>query len=187
MNSMSKGYYDSCGKERRKEEKQCPTIIKCGCPSTVTLPVVTTGSTDVVLASLTVDTSCICDPVIKLDFSSAFTTTVTAVLGGVTVQIFKQCRNQTTAVPVGPSWPVIGLIAAGALTGSIFTNFSICDTDACGEECCTYTAVATVSGTALAVIGATFNNSTLTSTITCRSNACTRDCNRRRCHCECDY
>ena len=40
MNSMSKYYYDSCGKERRKEriEEKCPTIIKCGCPSSVTIP-----------------------------------------------------------------------------------------------------------------------------------------------------
>jgi len=36
MNSMSKGYYDPCKKES-KEDKHCPTIIKCGTPSSTTL------------------------------------------------------------------------------------------------------------------------------------------------------
>lgn len=183
MNSMSRKYYDPCKKDnyRKEEEEKCPTIIKCGCPSTVTLPVVSVGlaPATVTLASLTLDTSCICDPIIKLNFTSAFTTTLTAVLGAVSIQIFKQCKGQVTPVPVGPSWPVVSLVAAGALTGTLFTSFFICDSDSCNDDCCTYTAVATVSAAvAVAVVGATFNNSTLAAEVTCRSNECQKKCKK---------
>lgn len=182
MNSMSRSYYDPCKKDNlKKEEEKCPTIIKCGCPSTVQLPLVditVLGSASVTLASLTVDTSCICDPVIKLNFTSAFTTIATAVVGAVNIQIFKQCKNQLAPVPVGPSWPVVSAIAAGALTGTLFTSFFVCDSDSCNDDCCTYTAVATVSGVATAAIGAVFNNSTLAAEITCRSNECHKKCKK---------
>ena len=71
MNSMSKGYYDSCKKERREEEKHCPTIIKCGFPRSTTIPTILEASTNrtFTVTSLTVDTSCLCDPAIKLEFA----------------------------------------------------------------------------------------------------------------------
>ncbi len=181
MNSMSKGYYDYCGKERRKEEKQCPTIVKCGCPGAVTLPIATTVGTTLTLASLTLDTSCLCDPSTKLEFASNIVVPVAAT-GGFTVQIFKQCRNQMTAVPVGPAWSWAQLVA---LAGSESFSFFICDSDSCNNDCCTYTAVLTVT-TVVAAGTISINNATLGAVSTCKSNACTTDCNRRRCHCECD-
>lgn len=182
MNSMSRRYYDPCKKDNYREEEKCPTIIKCGCPSSVQLPVVDVtvlSSANVTLASLTVDTECICDPVIKLDFTSVFTTIVGVVIGAVSIQIFKQCKGQVNPVPVGPSWPVTnGLLAVGIATGNIFTSFFVCDSDTCTEGCCTYTAVATIGGVAGALVGASFNNSTLAAEITCRSNECQKKCRK---------
>lgn len=184
MNSMSKGYYDSCGKDRRKEEEkqQCPTIVKCGCPGAVTLPIAAAVGTTFTLASLTLDTSCLCDPNTKLEFASNIVIPVAA-SGAFTVQIFKQCRNQMTPVPVGPAFTWAEVVAI-ASSGTF--SFFICDSDSCNNDCCTYTAVATVT-TVIAGGTISINNATLGAVSTCKSNACTTDCNRRRCHCECDY
>ncbi|MCR1950892.1 DUF4489 domain-containing protein [Clostridium sp. DSM 100503] len=196
MNSMSRRYQEQyrrdcekdyrrdCEKDYRKdhekEEEKCPTIIKCGCPSSTPLPVLAAvGPATVTLTSLTVDTSCICDPIIKLDFSSVFTTIAAITIGGLSVQVFKQCRNQITPVPVGPVYPVLGGLAAVVLPGAIFTSFSICDSDSCDNDCCTYTAVATIVGPLAATVGASFTNSNLIATITCKSNACSRKCHKK--------
>ncbi|WP_291651259.1 DUF4489 domain-containing protein [Clostridium sp.] len=190
MNSMSRRYQEQyrrdCEKDYRKDyekdyekEEKCPTIIKCGCPSSTALPVIGAVTATITLASLTVDTSCICDPVVKLDFSSAFTALAAVTIGGISVQIFKQCRNQITPVPVGPVYPVLGGLAAVVLPGAIFTSFSICDSDSCDNDCCTYTAVATIVGPLAATVGASFTNSNLIATITCKSNACARKCHKK--------
>lgn len=178
MNSMSRGYYDPCGKEKKREEEKCPTILKCGCPSTVQLPVVTTGTTNITIASLNLDTSCICDPVVRISFSGAFTSTVSIVTGGISLQVYKQCKNQLTPTPVGPSWPVVGLVSTAlALPGPVYPSFTICDNDSCFDECCTYTVVATISGVVGATAGAAFNNSSLNAIVTCQNscNKCRRD------------
>ncbi|WP_195263538.1 MULTISPECIES: DUF4489 domain-containing protein [unclassified Clostridium] len=202
MNSMSRRYQEQyrrdcekdyrrdCEKDYRKdhekEEEKCPTIIKCGCPSSTPLPVLAAvGPATVTLTSLTVDTSCICDPIIKLDFSSVFTTIAAITIGGLSVQVFKQCRNQVTPVPIGPSYTVLPAIAVALVIPSVFTSFTICDEDTClNRDCCTYTVVATVTGPLTAAVGAAFNNSRLTATITCKSNECTRECHRK---CERDF
>ena len=175
MNSMSKYYYDSCGKERRKEriEEKCPTIIKCGCPSSVTIPAGTAaGATPFTLASLTLDTSCLCDPTTKLEFASNIVVPTGFTSGAINIQIFKQCRCQLSPVPVGPVWSFIPAAAGSAGTFSFF----ICDSDSCNNDCCTYTAVATVT-TAIGTVGLPINNATLGAISTCKSNRC-NECKR---------
>ena len=163
MNSMSRGYNGSCGKDNRKEEK-CPTIIKCGCPSSNTIPAGTTATTTFTLASLTLDTSCICDPSIKLEFAS--NPILTDFVGTVNIQVFKQCRHQFTPVPVGPVWT---LSIATAVTDARTFSFFICDSDSCDHDCCTYTVVATVVGTD--TVGTlAINNATLGAIATCRES-----------------
>lgn len=182
MNSMSRGYNEYCGKDKRKEEKEhCPTIIKCGCPSAVTIPGLATAGTTFTIASLTLDTSCLCDPSTKLEFASNIVVPVGFTDGAFTIQVFKQCRCQSAPVPVGPVWSYIPAIPGSAETFSFF----ICDSDSCFNDCCTYTAVATVT-TTIGAIGLSINNSTLGAISTCKSNACATNCNRRKCHCECD-
>lgn len=171
MNSMSKGYYDSCKKEKR-EEKQCPTILKCGCPNSTTLPLI--APTDTIrtftLSSLTLDTSCLCDPRIKIDFASNIVAPV-LFTGSFSIQVFKQCRNQLTPVPVGAAWN-FNLVA---LLESKTFSFFVCDSDSCENDCCTYTAVLRVTS-AVTVGTLAINNATLSATATCGANQCHAKC-----------
>ena len=168
MNSMSKGYYESCGKEKRREEETCQALVKCGCPSSVQVPALAeAGSTVLTLSTLTLDTSCFCDPNIKLDFTSNIVAGV-AFAGTINFQIYKQCRGQLTPVPVGPAWQS-GALAISSTTFSFF----VCDSDSCLDECCTYTVVATVSSPAALALGVSINNATLAATVTCK-NPCPR-------------
>ena len=167
MNSMSRGYSNQYRENYyRKEEEKCPTIVKCGCPSSVTLPPATIVGTQFTLASLTLDTSCICDPSIRLDFTSNFVATV-AFTGTLNIQVFKQCKGDLVARPIGPVWNY-NLVA---LLQSTTFSFFVCDSDSCDNECCTYTVVATV---ALLTVGTlSINNATLSAIATCK-NSCNR-------------
>ena len=164
MNSMSRGYYEPCGKERKREEEKCPTIIKCGCPGSATIPVGTAVGTTFTLTSLTLDTSCICDPSIKVDFTSNIVAPEDTTAGAVTIQIFKQCKYQVSPVPVGSAY-------AFSTTDPISLSFPlfVCDSDSCDHDCCTYTAVATVT---TAPVGAalSINNAALSAIATCKSS-----------------
>jgi len=181
MNSWSKNNYESCKKEERyedykKEEKNCSTIIKCGYPSSVSLPVVAIGlaTQELPLTSLTLDTSCICNPRVKIDFTTNLVIPIAALLlGPINIQIFKQCRNQLNRVPVGPAFTVGPLVVVGSQTVSFF----VCDSDSCENECCTYTAVASIPALAVALVGGSLNNSTLAATVACGDNGCKKPCN----------
>ncbi|WP_294188962.1 DUF4489 domain-containing protein [uncultured Clostridium sp.] len=173
MNSMSRGYYESCGKERKREEEKCQTIIKCGCPSTAQVLTTVASPTDsATIASLTVDNFCLCDPITKLEFATIISTAANGFAGTVSLRIFKQCRHQFTPVPIGPAWTVT-VAAASTLPLSFF----ICDSDSCENDCCTYTVVATATETASGIV--TFNNSTLGAISTCKSNKCKEKCREK--------
>lgn len=163
MNSMSRGYYEPCGKERKREEDKCPTILKCGCPGSATIPVGTEAGTTFTLASLTLDTSCICDPNIKVDFTSNIVA-IGATAGAVSIQVFKQCRYQNNPVPVGSAYT----FSTAASTAVSFPLF-ICDSDSCDNDCCTYTVVATVT-TAPAGAALSINNAALSAIAVCKTS-----------------
>ena len=170
MNSMSRGYYDPCRRDEcqkkpyRAEEDRCPTIVKCGCPSSTTLPVGSTVGTQFTLASLTLDTSCMCEPNIKLDFTSNFVATA-VFTGALNIQVFKHCKGDMVSRPVGPVWNFNSV----ALLQSTTFSFFICDSDTCDEGCCTYNVVATVAVVTVGTLS--INNATLAATVTCK-NSC---------------
>ena len=185
MNSMSKKYNDICRREEEREDRRedkCPTIIKCSCPNSTPIPAITlsegiTGDVELPLAALTLDTSCICDPVIKLDFSTNYVVPVGVnILGSITLRVYKQCKNQANRVQVGTSWALSGGLAGIQAFEASIASFSVCDSDDCKEGCCTYTVVATVNAIASIAIGASFNNSTLSAVATCKQS-----CNECKC------
>jgi len=164
MNSMSRNNddFDNC----KKEKKACPTIIKCSCPGSVTVPAATVAGTTFPLTSLTLNTSRLCNPSIKLEFASNFVTAI-AFTGSLNVQVFKTCRGQSTPVPIGPAWQ-FNLVA---LLSSETFSFFVCDSDSCFDECCTYTVVATV--TSVVTVGTlSINNATLGAIATCGQSTC---------------
>ncbi|GAA0076577.1 hypothetical protein UT300005_09550 [Clostridium sp. CTA-5] len=168
MNSMSKchdhhDYHDDC----RKEKDICPTIVKCSCPSSTTIPVITTAGASFPLTSLTLNTSDLCNPCTKLEFASNLVASV-AFTGTINFQVSKLCRGQNTPVPVGPVWTFTGATLISAQT---FTFF-VCDCDSCFDDCCIYTVTATAATTTLGTLSIT--NSTLGAISTCEKNNCCR-------------
>lgn len=178
MNSNSNYYddnFDDCRRDKkdfdrsRKDKRHpCPTIVKCSSPGSVSVPVLAEAGTTFTPTSLTLNTACLCNPCTKLDFTSNINIPV-GFAGTLSFQIFKQCRNQFTPVPVGPAFTFAKLIALVVGESSTF-SFFVCDCDSCGDDCCTYTVVIT-NLNAIAV-GLTVNNATLSATTTCQSNPC---------------
>jgi hypothetical protein len=157
MNSMSRTHFNDDCDPCKKEKKQSPTIIKCSSPGSITLPAATVLGTAFTLTSLTLNTSRLCSPCVKLEFASNLIATV-AFTGSVNFQVFKQCRGQLTPVPIGPAW-TFSLVAL--LSSQTFSFFVCdCDCDSCFDECCTYTVVATVTS-AVTVGTLSINNATL--------------------------
>ena len=172
MNSLSKNL-ESCS-STATQEKQCTSLLKCGCPNSTTLPVL---SADIVstrsytLATLNLDTTCICNPKVKLDFAANFVATL-AYTGSLNVQVYKQCRNQLTPTPVGPAWSFnfVSLVASETF------SFFVCDSDSCGGgECCTYSAVVDVVSP-ITIGTLNINNATLAATVVCGNNPCGTVC-----------
>lgn len=181
MDSISKESYDlfvgSNETANYKMKETCPTIIKCSCPSSITLPMGALVGDTFTLAALTLDTSCLCNPIIKLEFASNVVIPISAA-GAFSLRIFKQCRNQLAPIPVGPEWTFISaLIATDARAGSSTLSFFICDDNLCSDECCVYTVVATVTR---AIILGNINiyNATLGAIATCHSNKCRKNCTK---------
>lgn len=147
MNSFSKMYenndYTSLVKNDLSDDCCMNRIIlKCGKPvSELVQPPLIPGftGTPVTVANVTVDTLCLDDPEIKLDF----TFTIISPLGAITnltFQVFKFCNNIHQKIPVGHQWAFKNNIVAE--TNSII-SFFVCDHNSFKSECCTYIVEAT--------------------------------------------
>ncbi|WP_313371312.1 DUF4489 domain-containing protein, partial [Sedimentibacter sp.] len=102
MNSNSYFYddNDNCRRNRNDRKPQSTTTLKCSTPSTVTIPILADPGSTFPTNSLSVrtpDNSTCCT---RLDFTSNIVVPV-GFIGTLSFQIFKQCRNQLTPVPVG--------------------------------------------------------------------------------------
>ncbi|MPW26709.1 DUF4489 domain-containing protein [Alkalibaculum sp. M08DMB] len=157
-------HFDPC-KQKKQVDKSCPTIIKCGAAGAVTIPLATVVGTTFTPTSLSLNTDCICNPVVKLEFTSNIV--ATAFTGTISFQIFKQCTNQFTPVPIGPAFTYDRLVA---ITESDTFTFFVCDCDSCHNDCCTYTVVVTVNAVTVGVLN--INNATLGAIATCQTSGC---------------
>ncbi|HIT90494.1 MAG TPA: DUF4489 domain-containing protein [Candidatus Merdenecus merdavium] len=148
---------EKCEKKKYRP-KPNKTVLKCGTPGAVTLPLATLAGTTFNVATVTVDTSKFNKPCIKFEFASNIVATAAALT--LNFQIFKQCKNQLVPIPVGPVWTFSRL---AEITSSDSFSFFVCDCDSCYDECCTYSVVATVAG--IATIGVTSINNAILSAI----------------------
>ena len=164
-----KGHHDDC--DCKKNKKFCPTILKCGCPGSAVIQgplVVGTTSPPATVSSVSVDTSRLCDPCVKLEFASVVSIPLLVTAATITFQVFKICGNQLQRIPVGPQWTFSRLIGVGS--SDTFTFF-VCDCGSCNDDCCTY--VVEAVATSLIGVGAvSISNATLSAIATCSTSNC---------------
>lgn len=175
MNSMSKKHFgcdDPCHKNHdddcessRKFHKETQVALKCGTPGSRTIASGVTLGVAIPITSLVVNTSCFCNPTVKLEFASNLVN-AGAFVGTVNFQVNKICANQFTPTPIGSTFTFTGV---DAITSETF-SFFVCDCGTCFNDCCTYTVVATpvaITDGSLAV-----NNAELSALIVDNQNNC---------------
>ena len=116
-------------------KNDCPIIIESDYPSLLTIPGGNVVGTSFTVSSIILNTSCLRNPCIKIDFASNvfFTDFDETII----FQVFKRYNNQS--FPVGPGWPLSSTISSA----TIF-SFFVYDHDYCNTEYCTYILVATI-------------------------------------------
>lgn len=171
MNSNS--YYyddnDNCRRNRNDRRVLSTTTLRCSTPSTVTIPILAEPGATFPTNSLSLRTPKNSNCCTRLDFTSNIVVPI-GFIGTLSFQIFKQCRNQFTPVPVGPAFTFARTIAVVVGSADTFT-FSICDCDPnCDDECCTYSVV--ITNLSAITLGATVSNATLSAISTCTESSC---------------
>lgn len=174
MNSNSRYIQDACIDDRRdtdnrnKRPQQAAVALKCSSPGSVTVPALAEPGSTFTATSLTAKNTNFCNPCTKLDFTSNITVPI-GFIGTLSFQVFKQCRNQFSPVPVGPAFifaRTVALVVGEANTFSFF----ICDCDSCNDDCCTYTVV--VTNLSVVTLGLTITNATLSAITANQGNGC---------------
>lgn len=120
-------------------------FFKCGNfqSNSIGLPLLPGTSTNpIIVSAVTVDTSSICDPGVKIDFNVSVSKG-----GGVTIpnlkfQVFKLCNNEFSKIMVGSTWSY----ANNRVEESSETlNFFVYDYDVINSKKCTYILEATLT------------------------------------------
>lgn len=169
---------DDCWSVNKLSHKENKTILKCGAPGgAILITPDTLADTTFTVSTLNLNTSCLCNPCVKLEFTStlAYSSPTTIDSTAVNFQVFKLCDNQRNPIPVGPqlvfSVPFTTVIepVAPGFSGTSTFSFFVCDCDICSHECCTYSVVATTATTDASV---TITNARLAAIATNNSCRC---------------
>ncbi len=138
MNQTRKCDYDASFCEK-KQVKPTRTELKCGCPGFVSFPNLTAAGTTVKLATLSIDASEFEQPCIQLSFTANVSTDV---IDGFSFQVFRQCLDPPTPIPVSGIYYYTRAIAT---TEADTINFTVCDNAFCINTCCNYYVEITVT------------------------------------------
>ncbi|WP_461612793.1 DUF4489 domain-containing protein [Clostridium sp. Marseille-QA1073] len=140
-----------------------PALLACGTGTGVAIPAVTpdTPFNPIPVASVTIDTTCLCSPVVKIDFTSIINYQALLTLGTalpilttpfiLTFQLSKTCGNGTK-IALGSFTFTIAILAVAVNITETFA-FTHCECHAC-PACCVYT-VDIVQATRSALLGVT--------------------------------
>ncbi|GAA0122145.1 MAG: DUF4489 domain-containing protein [Clostridium argentinense] len=195
MNSKSNSFkcHDNCNKDKCCHEQKwscdidcCNTchcvpghplpnssILSCGTGSGLTIPAVAPGTivapgaqfNPIPVASVTIDTTCLCNPGVKIHFSSIINYQALLTLGAlpilttpftVTFQLSKTCDNGSK-IALG-SWTFTQAILAVAVNITKTFSFTFCECNTC-PGCCVYT-VDIVNATRSALLDITLTTET---------------------------
>ena len=102
MNLSSKANFKDDYENSNKSSDSCGQILKCGTPGgAISIASGTLSGTTFIADTLTLNTSCLCDPCAKLEFSStlAYSSPTTIDSTVVNFQVFKLCDNQRNPIP----------------------------------------------------------------------------------------
>ena len=132
-------------------------ILKCATGGAGPLPLITLGSltAPIPIVSVTVDTAKLCNPTVRLIFTSQINIPV-AVAVTLNFTIIKSCDGGAPQ-QIGGTYTYS--LAVGVIE-SVSFDFQLCDFGCC-ERCCTYT-VQLAPTTLTAGIGVTITNATIT-------------------------
>lgn len=117
-----------------------PSIVKCGNPTSVTIPQATTLAAPLVVTTVSLDTSCLNNPKIKLQFNSNIIFTSGGAKSGVqmNLQLYRICGNNQK-IPVGGAWTYAHFATDKDEVNASTFNFDICECEeSCSQGCCLY-------------------------------------------------
>ena len=120
-------------------------ILKCGRPISASLqPPLVPGvaGAPITVAIVTVNTSHLCNPKIKLDFTLNIAIPEGVSSTNIAFQVFRICNNDFQRTPVSPQWTYVNSLSGG--TTEIF-SFFVYDSDILECKRCTYTVDATLT------------------------------------------
>ena len=158
--------YKCCNQAHCKPGHPTPTkssLFACGQGTGIAIPIPTVTNptfNPLAIASVTIDSTCLCNPSIKIDFNALInyqallTLGAAPVLGGpftVTFQLSKTC-NSGSKITLGTWDYAFGVLALAVNITNSF-SFSYCECNVC-PGCCVYTVeIVRVSATTLTGVG----------------------------------
>ncbi len=176
MNSMSTTRCNNDRDDTHRNSRKNEVLLKCKTSNSATVTANTDDEVTRRIATLTLNTDKFCIPCIKFEFSTnVIITGDTANTRGATInfQLFRLCRRETVATPIGNEWTFSGGFFPPARTTADVVTFIVCDCDCdCDcikDDCCTYfieaTIIADAAGASPGSATVTFNNSTLSALV----------------------
>ena len=113
--------------------------LKCGKPVIAMIPFLLVPgvvSIPIIVAKVKVNTSCLQNPEIKLDFVVNIDIPAGFTIGNFILQVFKLCNGMYQKIPVGSQWSYKNNFVSG---GNDVFSFFVYDNDIFESKCCTYT------------------------------------------------
>lgn len=159
------------------------TILACGTGTGANIPIPSATGTfsPITLASVSIDTSCLKDPTVKIDFSSIINYTALITLGDlpvignpftVTFQLNKTC-DDGSKIGLGNWYYSTAFLSAAVNTTNSF-SFTHCECNTC-PGCCVYTVeIVQASGGILNVVDLMENAKVVSSSITALATSCSK-------------
>ncbi|AGX45139.1 DUF4489 domain-containing protein [Clostridium saccharobutylicum] len=120
----------------------CPALLQCGEASNPRITSVFTPSTttpSISLAEVEIDTTCLCFPNIKIEFSTLINADITGPAGSVTIRLSRSCNSGTNNCNGGTSKTLrsytINLSGVGGSTITTPFSFVFCSENVPSKDC----------------------------------------------------